>query len=644
MRVGLLPITLAAVSATGCAETATRTYVARLSESSVTLAWGQTDGASGRNTIGMAAEPAGTARVLFGGREYQASNRSWLEVNQLQPDTTYPYQIQLGGRTIAEGSVRTWPSSATSLTFFAIGDFGNGSSNQLAVAQRMEEERQRLESRGESVRFVLSLGDNIYGRLSASGSNDRDWDRKFFAPYARTLAAIPFLAVPGNHDGNESERTADLPVYLDNFFQSSRWYRFSFGGLAEFICLDSTRNQLDGTKTPAYRKDGEQTAWLAQQLARPAARWRIAVVHHPMFTAGPEHPPFREQAPHWFSMFRDGSVRAVFSGHEHNLQFSERNAATGGIQFIVSGAGGELRDSPVRSRMAERQIAAWAAQPHFLVVRVNAEAMQITPVSVSPLQLINPVGSPVPVPVVVPWTAPAAATESEKGTSANPEQAGALPDAGRKRYDPSSIHLGLGAILPKGQQFQPLTGTERMRLWKRQMFLNPNLYIRTTLWAARDQASAGPGDPWSSGAAGFAERFGSRYSRSAMSTSIRHGLAAAAQYDLRYVASTRSNPLLRALHALTWDFRTLNREGKPVVNWPRFAAVYGSELISATYTPGRKWSAYGIQSANEQIVFGGVTDLLREFLPELKRLFRRSKVDQNRRTVTPNSAPGGSRP
>ncbi|MCX6602352.1 MAG: metallophosphoesterase, partial [Acidobacteria bacterium] len=217
------------------------------------------------------------------------------------------------------------------------------------------------------------------------------------APSAKILA--------GNHDGNESEKTEDLATHLDNTFTPSgfgqRWFHFSVAGLAEFFALDSTRNQPAGSPAPVYTEAGEQTQWLTAELAKPALPWRFAMQHHPMFTAGPDHPPFLSDAPHWFKLFAANQVRAVFSGHEHNLQFSEQSAATGHMLFVVSGSGGELRSGKVTKKMAARHIAAWAPQRQFLIVELNQDNMKITPIGDTPLRLTNPNGLPVTVPVVV---------------------------------------------------------------------------------------------------------------------------------------------------------------------------------------------------------------------------------------------------
>ena len=61
---------------------------------------------------------------------------------------------------------------------------------------------------------------------------------------------MPFFPTLGNHDGNETEKRADLPAILDNFpypqDKPARYYKFTYGDLAEFFGLDSTRNSETG--------------------------------------------------------------------------------------------------------------------------------------------------------------------------------------------------------------------------------------------------------------------------------------------------------------------------------------------------------------------------------------------------------------
>lgn len=394
------PKFLAFLALAGCGHAQPlRVYVATLDEHSVTLAWGRASGHA-QNTIGYAA-PSAPAVVRIAGRELHAG-KSWLHVDGLQPDTSYPYSVEVGGAPAGSGTVRTWAARADSLTFIVMGDWGEANTRQYALARRLEAERLAREKSGHPVRFVLSAGDNIY----SGGHQDADWERRFFAPYEDTLRAIPFYAVLGNHDGNESERTGDLAVYLDNFFfpglKPARWYKFQYGGLAEFFALDSTKNQPQDPAAPVYRPGDEQSRWLEESLRQPALPWRLVVVHHPLFSAGPRHEPKLRELRHWLDAWREHGVSAVFSGHEHNLQISERSEATGNIQFVVSGAGGSLRKGNVRSRLKREHIAAWAPQVHFMVVEIERDTMRLTPVGYAPLNLRDADGREVPLPIVVP--------------------------------------------------------------------------------------------------------------------------------------------------------------------------------------------------------------------------------------------------
>jgi hypothetical protein len=318
--------------------------------------------------------------------------------------------VQVGGTTIGSGAFRTWPQTATRLTFLVIGDYGTGQRPQYEIAKAMVRE---FESRARSespVRFVLTTGDNIYGDVVGfgfrhSGADDSDWADKFFMPYSPLLASIPFYPTLGNHDGNETERRADLSAYLDNFFfpggAPSRYYRFEYGGLAEFFALDSTKNSESGSARPAYARGGEQYAWMERVFKESRMAWKIPYYHHPMFNAGPRHGASRNDLEHWLELFAASGVKVVFNGHEHNFQISSTAPPASGIRFVTTGAGGELRHGDVRERMAQQQIAGWTAQNHFLVVEIDGKVMRITPIGFEKIVVRGPDGNPVGMPVEV---------------------------------------------------------------------------------------------------------------------------------------------------------------------------------------------------------------------------------------------------
>jgi hypothetical protein len=209
----------------------------------------------------------------------------------------------------------------------------------------------------------------------------------------------------GNHDGNVSENRDDLTTYLDNFFfpdnRPARWYTFSYANLAQFVALDSTENTIAGPPSPVFAPGGEQSKWLARVLAESHAPWKIPYFHHPPFNAGPGHGAALGTLRHWVDLFRNNGVRAVFSGHEHNFQFSEDSDATGHVRYFVTGSGGQLRPGDVRPNMRSAHIEGWSPQYEFLVVEIEGGAMHVTPLGNVPVVVRDADGKPIPMPAAI---------------------------------------------------------------------------------------------------------------------------------------------------------------------------------------------------------------------------------------------------
>lgn len=379
------------------------TYVGDIGTDRVLLAWGTTEGRA-ENTIGRSSRSHGPAEVMLNG-EHRVTGKNWVEVDGLKPDTAYRYRVTVAGRTVGEGMVRTHPVSASRVDFFVLGDYGNGSSGQYEVARAMVREYEKLKAAGRPVRFVLTVGDNIYARTflgiplpAGTGRYDRDWRDKHFVPYEPLLREIPFYMTLGNHDGKESELDADLPVQLDNFFfpgnRPSRYYSFKYGNLIDFFALDTTRNTDEGL--------GPQTDWLAAELPRSRAPWKVVYGHHPPFNAGPRHGGDLTRLRPILNLLARHRVAAYFCGHEHNFQVSERDTVMAPTVMFLTGAGGELRAGDARSAMKQAQIAAWAPVRHFLHVEIDGATMRILPKAAQPVVPVNADGQPVELPFALP--------------------------------------------------------------------------------------------------------------------------------------------------------------------------------------------------------------------------------------------------
>lgn len=369
------------------------------------IAWGTTGGSG--NTIGRESKPLGAAVVEIGGGRHE-TKLNWMRVTGLAPDTAYPFRVLVNGAAFGEGNLRTLPEKTTKLRFLVMGDYGTGSDPQYKIAAAMEKEFARHENSDNPVRFLITTGDNIYGVpfglfVKSSGDKDKHWQKKYFVPYAGLLRRIPFYPSLGNHDGNESESRGDLAVYLDNFFFPSgrpeRWYSFNVGGLAQFYALDSTENAAKGARRNMWSGSDEQKQWLQAELAKPAAPWRIAYWHHPPFTAGPRHEASLSWMKDAVEMLSRGGADVVFNGHEHNLQIVKRNAATGGVQYIVSGSGGELRDGEIDDKLDLANIVGASPHHQFLSVEIDGGTMRVQPLSYEPVFVRDAKGGEVKMPL-----------------------------------------------------------------------------------------------------------------------------------------------------------------------------------------------------------------------------------------------------
>jgi hypothetical protein len=200
-------------------------------------------------------------------------------------------------------------------------------------------------------------------------------------------------------------------------------------------------------------------------------------------------------------------------------------------------------------------------------------------------------------------------------------QAPAPAPASDAGYNVTNINLGIGAILPGGMAWRPLTPAERRKIYFKDSFVNLRSIGGTVFWAGMDLAKDEPRE-WRQGVAGYGMRYASRYGRSLTGKAIFHSGAALMGTDVRYFASGSPNPFRRMGNAVYWQFMTRHRSGRHVPDLPGIAAAYLQEIIGTTWVPNQTVTGYALKTANQQLIQGVVSNLIREFLPEMKRVVR----------------------
>jgi predicted phosphodiesterase len=244
----------------------------------------------------------------------------------------------------------TLPNEDRSIKFAVIGDSGRGWKPQLDVATQMAAFRERFR-----FDFVLMAGDNIYeGPATAE-----DYRIKFEEPYRPLLdAGVRFYAVLGNHD--DPNQVFYKPFHMDG----DRYYTFTppvdpitrWDTRVRFFALDSTN------------LDGEQMKWFEHEVTESRAEWKIALLHHPLYTPGRYTLSSRAHRFALESAFVNGGIDVVFSGHEHLYSRSEPQK---GVLYFISGAAGSLREGDVSPSSAIAR--AYDNDFHFMLIEIADE-------------------------------------------------------------------------------------------------------------------------------------------------------------------------------------------------------------------------------------------------------------------------------
>jgi tartrate-resistant acid phosphatase type 5 len=278
-----------------------------------------------------------------------------------------------------------------------LGDAGTGGSSQRAVRDQM-------------LRFPASLafllGDNIYERGS----------KELIGPYFDQVYApvmakgTRFHAALGNHDVSScTTRTMTIEPLPDDadayrwdllrcdvkaqlthapfgYIGGKRYYsvRTDAGSppLGEIFVLDSNTLHTSQSKLATLQTDRAQVEWLERSLAASNARWKMAIMHHPM------HSPAVPIKSFLFIPYSEGRAReiqlerqiapilkrygvdVVLAGHNH---FYARMVPQNGIRYFVSGGGGR---SVYEFKESGDYVAAGGGFYHFLYVRLTPERFE----------------------------------------------------------------------------------------------------------------------------------------------------------------------------------------------------------------------------------------------------------------------------
>ncbi len=221
-------------------------------------------------------------------------------MRQLKPATHYRYRAVSGSDVSQWYDFQTYTPNRDRFSFIFVGDVQDsigGIANRLLM---------EAWAHHPEVEFLVCGGD-----LTERPAN------QYWAETFRDLDSIgqsmPILNVTGNHDyfkgiTRRLERRFPLvfSYFLDSKVDDNMVYTLNYGD-AQIFVLDSNRE---------FFHLWTQRQWLKQQLEQSAAKWKILVLHHPLYSIKKKNNNLIQR---W--MFDDlvsrYGVDLVLQGHEH---------------------------------------------------------------------------------------------------------------------------------------------------------------------------------------------------------------------------------------------------------------------------------------------------------------------------------------
>lgn len=244
-----------------------------------------------------------TARIEAQGEVFESRNGKAAyyvaRLRQLSPDAHYRYRAVSGNGSSPWYGFRTYAAGRDRFSFLFVGDVQDtigGMANRFL--------RDALTHHPES-EFLVCGGD-----LTERPAN------QYWAETFRTLDSIgqsmPILNVTGNHDYFKGiiqrlERRFPLvfSYFLDSKIRDNMVYTLNYGDVQLFV-LDSNRE---------FFYLWTQHQWLKELLAQSKAKWKILILHHPLYSVKGKNNAIQR----WMfdGLVRQYGVDLVLQGHEH---------------------------------------------------------------------------------------------------------------------------------------------------------------------------------------------------------------------------------------------------------------------------------------------------------------------------------------
>lgn len=298
----------------------------------------------------------------------------------LTPDTAYAYRLRGADGWGEWRSFRTAAVEPRPFRFLYLGDLQN---DVLEVGARVARQAQRT---APDAALVVHAGDLVQQR--DGDPHDAEWG-EWTESGGALLASVPQLPAAGNHEyletrtfDGDTDYTRLGPHWAAQFALPTNGalgaeatsYVVDHQG-ARFIVLDTTSALNFGTLDA-------QRDWLRKALDGAEGRWKIVIMHHPVFSCGRNYEPTRIRST-FRPVLETNGADLVLQGHDHCYsRVSDPDAGPigagqtrplAGPVYVVSIAGGKMY--PLNPQSATQADVRIADTQLFQVVEVMTDRL-----------------------------------------------------------------------------------------------------------------------------------------------------------------------------------------------------------------------------------------------------------------------------
>lgn len=189
-----------------------------------------------------------------------------------------------------------------------------------------------------------------------------------------------------------------------------------------------------------------------------------------------------------------------------------------------------------------------------------------------------------------------------------------------------NVNWFYGSYVPKNVPLASLDARMRWKLYLRQTYTTPGIYIKTLLFATRDQV-ADSNPEWGDDFQGFAKRLGNRQAQFIIQNSLSSLGNGIAGWEPRYDRCRCDGFWPRTRHAVVRNFVTYDRtETSLRPQLMPYLGAFGAASIASTWEPSHpRWEVQGYQAAVTQVFVGAGINWIGEFAPEIGKILKRKK-------------------